>query len=187
MYHIKKDKRCLKSAEAITGGLEVMLQHKNYADISISDILRVSRVGRATFYRLFDTVDDVVVYKIDQIMQEIMNDYRQVPYEEFTRGFLKMLFVRSGEWINIVSAGRMDLIIHSMRNSLENMLEHDQVPKDSEADYRLAVFSGAALSLIVAWNEKGREESIDELASVLDKYLDLDALAADQTLINDPR
>jgi len=74
-----------------------------------------------------------------------------------------------------------------MRNSLENMLEHDQVPKDSEADYRLAVFSGAALSLIVAWNEKGREESIDELASVLDKYLDLDALAADQTLINDPR
>ena len=66
MYHIKNDKRCLRSAALIADALERLLDQKIFADISVSDLQRESGVGRSTFYRLFDNIDDVVTYLVDE-------------------------------------------------------------------------------------------------------------------------
>ena len=62
MYHIKNDKRCLKSAERIGDALRSMLDEKPLSDITVTDIQRLSETGRSTFYRLFDNIDDVLLY-----------------------------------------------------------------------------------------------------------------------------
>lgn len=177
MYHIKNDKRCRQSAEAIMDGVAELLTVKNYADITISDIQRVSSVGRATFYRLFDTIDDVVVYKIDNFLMEFLHGYTSKSYKDLCRFMLSMIFTEGEKWLNIVFSGRMDLIVHSMRKRLEAMMSSGQVPRPEEAEYRLAIFTGTAVFLMTAWNENGKKESIDELADIMDRYMDFDALA----------
>lgn len=71
MYHISEDKRAVKSAQLIWEGLEKCLQEKALATVRVSDINEKSFVSRATFYRLFDSVQDVLVYECDCIFTEL--------------------------------------------------------------------------------------------------------------------
>lgn len=77
MFHIKPDKRSQTSAKLIVGGLYACLAVKPFSGISISDIQRESSVGRATFYRLFDTVTDVLEYECDNVFRNMLQTYRE--------------------------------------------------------------------------------------------------------------
>ena len=69
MYHVSNDIRSKKSAELIWEGMETCLQEKSLDKLRITDIYQKSFVSRATFYRLFDSVQDVIAYKCDCIYQ----------------------------------------------------------------------------------------------------------------------
>lgn len=73
MYHIKEDKRSLRSAQLIYQGLLDCLEEKEFQQISISDIQRKSFVSRSTFYRLFDTLNDVLDYQIHLVFLETIS------------------------------------------------------------------------------------------------------------------
>ena len=79
MYHISEDKRAVKSAELIWEGLEKCLAEKELKKIRISDINEKSYVSRATFYRLFDSIGDVLIYRCDRIFADLT-----VKMEQFT-------------------------------------------------------------------------------------------------------
>ena len=72
MYHIKTDKRAEKSVELICTGLLACLEQKEFSQISISDIQRASTVSRSTFYRNFDSLDDVLALLCDRGFDEIL-------------------------------------------------------------------------------------------------------------------
>ena len=71
MYHIPDDKRAQKSAELIWRGMEQCLREKTFQKLRISDIHQKSYVSRATFYRLFDSLQDVLIYECDQIYTQL--------------------------------------------------------------------------------------------------------------------
>ena len=70
MYHISKDARAKKSAELICLGLEKCLEEKPFNRISVNDIYKKCFVSRTTFYRLFDSITDVLSYECDNIFFE---------------------------------------------------------------------------------------------------------------------
>ncbi len=72
MYRIGNDKRKTQSAKLIWSGLENLMQTQNYNDISITNIIKVSGVGRATFYRLFDDKSDVILYRMESVFTELI-------------------------------------------------------------------------------------------------------------------
>lgn len=74
MYHIKNDKRSITSAHMIYDGLKRLLDIKTWNEISITELAEFSGVGRTTFYRIFDTKEDVILYKIDEITSEMYRD-----------------------------------------------------------------------------------------------------------------
>ncbi len=70
MYHIPNDLRAKKSAEWICKGLEECLAEKPLDKIRVKDICEKYYVSRATFYRLFDSVMDVLAYECDLIRND---------------------------------------------------------------------------------------------------------------------
>ena len=79
MYHIKKDKRSQTSARLISEGLTKCLQKKDFSKITITDIQKESYVGRATFYRLFDKLPDVLAYQCDQVFEDVLQNIKEMP------------------------------------------------------------------------------------------------------------
>ena len=75
MYHIKEDPRQKKSADLITEGMLSLLCDSALPPQktpTIADICRQAGVSRATFYRLFDSPDDILSYYFDTIFDNIM-------------------------------------------------------------------------------------------------------------------
>lgn len=72
MYRIGNDKRKIQSALLICRGMEELLATQNYNDISVTQIINASGVGRATFYRLFDNKSDVVLYQMESVFNELI-------------------------------------------------------------------------------------------------------------------
>ena len=70
MYHIPEDRRALASALRLSSSLEKTLQRKALRQITVTEICRTARTGRATFYRLFDNLTDVLAWQCDRIMDE---------------------------------------------------------------------------------------------------------------------
>lgn len=177
MYHIKNDKRCLRSAALIADALERLLDQKIFADISVSDLQRESGVGRSTFYRLFDNIDDVVTYLVDEKFKDIVAEYNSLSWKDFTAACLEGIIGENEKLINIVTDGRTDLLTRSIRNNLQKIHLHDDPVRIREVSYSFAVFAGSCISMIRSWDENGRIESIDELAEIIERFLDYEQLS----------
>lgn len=72
MYRIGNDKRKTQSAKLVCKGLEELIQTQGYNDITITNIVNASGVGRATFYRLFDDKSDVILYQMESVFTELI-------------------------------------------------------------------------------------------------------------------
>lgn len=72
MYRIGNDKRKTQSAKLICKGLEELMRTQDYNDISVTQIVNASGVGRATFYRLFDDKSDVVLYQMESVFTDLI-------------------------------------------------------------------------------------------------------------------
>lgn len=182
MYHIKKDKRCVKSADAIVAALEQLLEQKGFMEITVSDIQRASGVGRSTFYRLFDTIDDVVTLVMDKTFEEILCYYEHLSFKDFTVHWLETIIASSNRLMNIMGSGRSDLIVRSFRRNLQNALVAEDEESLKDAYYNFAAFAGTCTSVIATWDELGRKESIEELADIILMSLNIDQITGSGSL-----
>ena len=171
MYHIKNDKRCRKSAEAIETALEQLLEKKPFMNITVTDVQKAAGVGRSTFYRLFDTIDDVITYSVDEHFKDIVKDYTAMSMRDFTISCLEGITDSGIAMANVLVSGRADLITRSLRKNLQEAVVESGQTMQLEIQYRFGVFSSACMSVIRVWDENGRKESIEELADYVEKYL----------------
>lgn len=72
MYHISKDIRAQKSADCICEALMKCAKHKDFVEITVSDLNKKYGISRTTFYRLFDNTLDVLEYMCDKMGREIL-------------------------------------------------------------------------------------------------------------------
>lgn len=70
MYRVTDNPRSKKTAALICDGLDKCLQTKPLDSIHVKDIFEQCYVSRSTFYRLFDSIIDVICYQCDCIMKE---------------------------------------------------------------------------------------------------------------------
>ena len=113
MYHIKPDKRSQASAAEIVRGLEECLKTKPLKAITVSDLYRVTGISRATFYRLFDTPEDVLLYQFEQMTATTLESHA-ADWQENPDKLLEetiALGMQNNEFLKaVVSSGRFDLL-----------------------------------------------------------------------------
>ena len=175
MYHIKNDKRCIKSAARIGEALRELLTEKPLSEITVTDIQKRSGTGRSTFYRLFDNTDDVLLYLVEGEFLDMVNDYREMDWTDFTEHLIRSIMSESRVILNVTSSGKMHVISRALRNDLTQVAEADSYKFDNLSRYMIAVFIGGCISLVTIWDETGREESVDELARMMRKAFDYKA------------
>ena len=176
MYHIKNDKRCIKSAARIGEALRELLTEKPLSEITVTDIQKRSGTGRSTFYRLFDNTDDVLLYLVEGEFLDMVNDYRELDWTDFTEHLIRSIMSESRVILNVTSSGKMHVISRALRNDLTQVAEADSYKFDNLSRYMIAVFIGGCISLVTTWDETGREESVDELARMMRKAFDYKAI-----------
>ena len=169
MYHVSSDKRTQRSAELVWEALEQCLQEKPLNKIHVSDLHEKTYVSRATFYRLFDTVEDVLSYRCDLIYQKMAAELSQRSVSSKRDEFL--FFIES--WLNektlirTLAANNLMGILYQthLRNgtTMDQLFETNEKLDPAERDYFVSLLTSVIPAAMTAWYQHGERESPEEV------------------------
>lgn len=98
----KRKEANLRVKSGITMALFSLMHQKSFSDITISEIIRTAGVARVSFYRNYDSKEDVLLTLIEDILEEFRstidsNETNYYTYENIRRSFA--YFKRYGNFL----------------------------------------------------------------------------------------
>ena len=165
-----KIKREALVSEYITDALLILMSKKSYKDITVTEICEKAGVTRMSFYRNFETKEDILKKHISGITDRFIADSgisysNDSLYEYFLKLFthldsnknLCMSVYKAGE-IHIVK-GEFDRVFLSLHTG-----EYD--------DFKSYFLAGGIYNVFLLWLENGCKEKPEELAGRLDRLFE---------------
>lgn len=149
--------------ECIETAVIMLLEKKEFEDITITDIVKRAGVSRTTFYRHYQSKEDVLHSALSQVITKTME---KLSYDPRTEVFWKVLFTEVKEYIHpfqfLLRAGLGDEILEQIT---EHVLESEE--SDSITDrYSAVLWVGAVYNVLVHWVRNDGKESIEEIVQV---------------------
>ena len=176
MYHIVNDLRAKKSAALITEGLYKCLDQKPLKNIKVTDIYANSFVSRATFYRLFDSVYDVLLYQCDLVTDEMVQSISSMRFDsKREEGLYCVKFWLQHEKLikAIVENNLYSLIYDTILNHREAFKTLYGIDYETSPESQYYVFFLVAMihtSFIIFYKEKGKRP-IEEIMESTNKTI----------------
>lgn len=176
MYHVSANVRAQRSAKAICTGLAQCLEEKPFEKITVKDVYDKCLVSRATFYRLFDGLTDVLQYECDSIFRErlgLLVGRNIVDKKEQAIQCMK-IWMRPHSIIKPLLENRMEWIIyetHQKNAELLRSLTGSPFRDEWKSDYFISVFSSVICTALSVYFKHGGEEPIEEVYEVLAQSL----------------
>lgn len=175
MYHIANDIRAKKSADLIIQGLEECLQEKPLDIIKIIDIYNKTYVSRATFYRLFDSIYDVLSYQCDCLRDETNKSLESMKFnskKEFAIHCIK-LWLQHETLIKAVVENRLYGLLYDVhmrhKEDLQRIYSVNTID-DAQLDY-LVSFIVSILFCSYNYYKQKKDKSVEELVDYTDKMI----------------
>ncbi|MBQ7001474.1 MAG: TetR/AcrR family transcriptional regulator [Oscillospiraceae bacterium] len=177
MYHIKSDRRSQASAAQIVRGLQECLKTTPLKAVTVSDLHRTTGISRATFYRLFDTPEDVLIYQLDQMTAGAVESYdsqqtmstTQLLEQTIALGLQNHEFLKA-----LVENGRHDLLFQYTEKSFQKLESIKQIfPEDlapEERNYVIAHLSMGMVASQITWARNGQKETAKDVVRHLKSY-----------------
>lgn len=157
----------------ITEGLFSLLRKKPFSEITVTDIVREADVARASYYRNFESREQIIEAAMDTLRDELMNDVRydddeHIFNQENTRtGFERALtccLVRKADLLALYHNGFGSLIQRTFNRY--TMEFAGNMPVNSVERYKLYFISGAVTNVLIEWLNEGAKEPPKEIASL---------------------
>ena len=177
MYHISNDKRAKKSAELIWQGMEQCLQEKQFDKLRISDINQKSYISRATFYRLFDSLQDVLAYECDQIYSKLADEMKGATFHSRQDFFLLLVekWMAQEVLIKTLVENNLTGILYDThmknRDFMKTVFLKNAVLSEREADYMISLLANIIPAAMNTWYLHGRSESPAEVYQAVSRSL----------------
>lgn len=178
MYHIKDDQRSIRSSEMIYSGLAQLMREKAYHDITVTDLVHAAKVGRTTFYRNFDEIEDVLRWRCDQVLEGVMRylqEYRRSTHQQEIGGtmlkpMLRYFYLHSELIELLLQAERISLFEEAMFRQfapLKPLLGAFYQIDAEYVEYLMAIRIGGVTNILTHWVETGKRQAPDDLADRL--------------------
>lgn len=139
---------------------------KDWSKLTVSELIEKSGVARASFYRNFKSVEEIIEYGIDQMA---LRYHEGKPYhiEDFrSREVVLYKFRFYQEHADIVLAFHHAKVATTLLDVITNC-EIDacgDMPFHSISRYELYYFAGAFYNMMLCWLESGWKESPEAMA-----------------------
>ena len=153
--------------EALAIALLQLMKNKELSEISISEIVKVAGVGRSSFYRNFDSKEQLLCSYIIDLYREYFKE-RNVPLRisspDEVEAFLTPRFHFIKEHRDIFRALYKNGMLYYFFEKLEDeliLLLCGQAEETSS--YYRAMFSGSCAGIIRHWIEKDFADSVEEM------------------------
>jgi len=170
MIKQQRNRTAMQSQHMIADALKALLRRKPYAAITVSELCQEAAIGRKTFYRNFDTREDV----IDLILNDLLETYRhrlgEIPLEE--RLSFHIAFIK--EHVEFFTALYHNGLIE-LANRKFSVLIAENMPVWSEdpieQEYRSHFVCAGIEAIEGVWMKHNCRESISTIVGIMKRQL----------------
>lgn len=151
----------------ITEALITLLKEKNIAEISISELTQKAQVGRVSFYRNYDSKEDVLMQESQRLLKGWGDLFSEKPSEEYNSFFLSLFdFFKEHEdfYSTLYHAGMSQIIM----NTIVATADIAKCNSNLEA-YLKSFWAYGVYGWIAEWIKRGMIESGQELFELFQK------------------
>ena len=173
------DRRTKYTKNIIKETFLTLLEEKEITKITVSEICKIADINRATFYRYYLDVYDL----LDKIEEEFLDELREAPFFSNNEYQLSIL---ATELLNTILANKKLVTILFNKNNniyiLNDILEGiydkykakwlEQIPGLSEQDMAyVGIFSfNGSLGIVNYWIQQGFKEPVEEIAKKIEDF-----------------
>jgi AcrR family transcriptional regulator len=168
MFNSSKNPRVIRSLDKTSKALFSMLSRKPYNDITVTELCLKAGITRKTFYRDFDSLEDVVYYLVySNINPAILKD-DPGSLEAYLAQFYTFFYTKQNSMTLFYKQGLFYLISRSIRSLLpqSDYLSELAIKAGFTAEtinYFWNALVGQNALLLYTWVERGFAEKPEEL------------------------
>lgn len=161
----------------VAQALVLLLGEKPYAKISVKEIAERAGVNRATYYRHFETKDDVVRHYYARIMDEYLDRFRALGNPDY-RLYLTVMFTTFSEHADGLLAIHRAGLSWALRDALEEAFGFEEVARSAPRDqqFKVSYHIGGIFNNLLLWFEHGMDETPREMAAIAMSYRPADPM-----------
>lgn len=153
-----------------------LMAEKKYMDITVTDIVNNAGVARASFYRNFNSINDVIDAIADEMSDELIEDFFPILHDTDKRKWREFLFnhfyrmARRQKQMGIIRPENMSIIFTRIDDRIQ---EREPVfSEGTQKDRYLAVGKMCLLNGISKeWIDKGMEETPEEMVDLIMSFI----------------
>lgn len=153
--------------EIIDAVMQLMTE-KNYMDITVTDIVKKAGVARASFYRNFNSINDVIDVIVDEISDELIGDIFPTLYSSDERKWREFLFnhfyrfTRKQQQMGKIHPQNLNVLFARMANKMQQ--KESNFPAETIRDKYIAIGTvGLINSITKKWMDSGAKETPEEM------------------------
>ncbi len=169
------DKRVLENKrvrKAIAKAWISLLKEKSFSEIKVTELVKKAGVARQSYYRNFESMEDVAREYMLEIQQDTMRMLKQQKIEQYNEEFgtliMKGLEKHKEDMLAMYHAGLSQIILELINQICEllfgNMSNH------SIERYRLYCLAGMIFNVEMKWLENGATEDAADISQIIFTY-----------------
>lgn len=171
LRHLSNNEANRITRESICTAFLEIISTKEFHDISISEIVRRAGVSRQSFYRNYNSKEDIVL-EIESVMQtELIKKLNDPVYTENPKMWYLNFFslIRANKAV-VTILYKADLF-ETLLKKVPLLIESNLMSSTPDLHYRIIGSMGAVNAVALAWFNDGMKESEDEMADICMKII----------------
>lgn len=178
------DKRVIRTKKAIRTALFKIMESKDIASITISELTTLANVNRRTFYTHYSNITDILDETESEIVDSLsvlIAQFDSTSLVESTyRLFIelnKLITEEYGFYFHLMKSDFRGVLVSRMKMvlkaSADKILGRFTIPADEKYIMLMSSFiNGGFLNLFLEWNKSGKDVSIETAAKVASVMVD---------------
>lgn len=143
----------LKAKDYITQALFLLINLKNYDEITITDIAKKAGVTRISFYRNFESKEDILRQEMKKRFENVKVDINS----EFSIGTMFVFFNQNKDLISAMFKSKREVL-------LLELIESDNIQElPLEMAYSVATVNYLLLGWANVWYQRGMVDSTEDI------------------------
>ncbi len=159
-------------ADLLADALLDLMREKLYQDISVTDVVTKANVARVSFYRNFESTNDILYYIISKAVSDFSSSIRPVLINNDTRKIRDLLFhliykMKSERYhIDDIFPANLSVLLSGIEDTIgifENELPFDNITEK----YRISARTGLICNVLRAWLNSNMQDSPEVIVDYL--------------------
>ncbi len=166
------NKTALASQTQIADALLGLMNESPYAQISICQICREADVSRQTFYSLFESKEQVIVYELGKkycidLQGDCCSDTASLSLDHIAQIYSRYI-TANGAFLKLLAENDiLDCMTDSLYSSFEQCSRFFPELENTERTYASAFLAGGLTSIAQSYVKNGETADADRLAGII--------------------